>query len=106
MMAVMATKARARDPFIRRADSGFEVWADEYVPNQPGAASTARTLRRLIADAIRVLPALDGHVLHAGYGGWRWHGTDVENLLFNNIDQGLSVFRKPGSTGVSSKTSA
>jgi hypothetical protein len=39
-------------------------------------------------------------VLHAGYSGWRWHGTDVENLLFNNIDQGLSLFGKPGRAGV------
>jgi hypothetical protein len=99
MMAVMATKPRLRDPVIRRADSGFEVWADEYVPNQPSAVSTAR-LRRLIADELRALPAPDGRVLHAGYGGWRWHGTDVENLLFNNIDQGLSLFHKPGRAGV------
>jgi hypothetical protein len=100
MMVVMATQPRLRDPFIRRVGSGFEVWADEYVPNQPGAASTARALRGLIADEIRVLPAPEGRVLRAGYGGWRWHGTDVENLLFNNIDQGLSLFRKPGRAAV------
>jgi len=100
MMVVMVTQPRLRDPFLRRAGSGFAVWADEYVPNQPSAASTARVLRGLIAEEIRVLPAPEGRVLHAGYGGWRWHGTDVENLLFNNIDQGLSLFRKPGRAGV------
>jgi hypothetical protein len=100
MMAVMATQPQMQDPFIRRAGSGFEVWADEYVPNQPGAASTARALRGLIADEVRLLPAPGGRVLHAGYGGRRWPGTDVENLLFNNIDQGLSLFRKPGRAGV------
>jgi hypothetical protein len=100
MMVVMATQPRLRDPFIWPTGSGIEVWADEYVPNQPGAASTARALRGLIADEIRDLPAPEGRVLHAGYGGWRWHGTDVDNLLFNNIDQGLSLFRKPGRAGV------
>lgn len=100
MMAVMATVPHLRDPFIRRTGSGFEVWADEYVPNQPGAASTAKALRSLITDEVRALPGPGGRLLHAGYGGWRWHGTDVENLLFNNIDQGLSLFRKPAKAGV------
>jgi hypothetical protein len=39
-------------------------------------------------------------VLHAGYGGRRWRGTDVENLLLNNIDQSLAVFRGPAGLGI------
>lgn len=100
MMAVMATVPHLRDPIIRRTGSGFEVWADEYVPNQPGAASTAKALRSLITGEVRALPAPGGRLLHAGYGGWRRHGTDVENLLFNNINQGLSLFREPAEAGV------
>jgi hypothetical protein len=100
MMVVMATGPEVRDPFVVGAGSGFEVWADEYVPNQPGAGSAAKKLRGLIADEIRGLPAPQGRVLHAGYAGWRWPGTDVENLLFNNIDQGLSLFRESGRAGV------
>jgi hypothetical protein len=30
----------------------------------------------------------------------RWGGTDVENLLFNNIDQTLSLFAAPANAGV------
>src|ERR1700761_7175721 len=100
MMAVMVTEAHPREPFTRRTENGIEVWADEYVPNQPGAASTAKALRHLITDEIRALPAPDGRLLHAGYRGWRRPGTDVENLLFNNLDQGLSLFRAPGRAGV------
>jgi hypothetical protein len=48
MMGVMATQPQKRDPFIRRTGSGFEVWADEYVPNQPGAAATGGIV---VADA-------------------------------------------------------
>jgi hypothetical protein len=70
-------------------------WADEYVRNESGTASTAGRLRQLIGDEIRALPAPAGHVLHAGYGGRRWRGTDVENLLLNNIDQSMAVFRGP-----------
>ena len=49
---------------------------------------------------IRALPAPAGRVLHAGYGGLRRRGTDVENLLFNNIDQGLALFRWLGGAGI------
>jgi hypothetical protein len=83
-----------------RADSGFEVWAGQYVRNDSSSASAAGLLRRLIVSQIRALPAPAGRVLHAGYGGRRWPGTDVENLLFNNIDQELALFRRPGALGV------
>jgi hypothetical protein len=89
-----------RPPLIRRAGSGFEVWADEYVRNESRAASRAGRLRQLIAGEVRALPEPAGRVLHAGYAGQRWRGTDVENLLFNNIDQTLSLFRAPGRLGV------
>lgn len=36
----------------------------------------------------------------AAYAGRRWPGTDVENLLFNNIDQTLLLFRSVGTKGV------
>jgi hypothetical protein len=89
-----------RDPSVRRANGGFEVWADEYVRNESGTASTAGRLRQLIGDEIRALPASAGHVLHAGYGGRRWRGADVENLLLNNIDQSMAVFRGPAGLGI------
>lgn len=89
-----------RDPCVRRSDSGFEVWADEYVRNESAATSAAGLLRRLIAAEVRSLPAPADRVLHAGYGGWRRPGTDVENLLFNNMDQSLSLFGRPGGLGI------
>ena len=95
-----AGAAEVRAPVIRRIPDGFEVRADEYVPNEPRADSPARVLRRLIGDEVRGLPGPRGRVLQAAYAGWRWAGTDVENLLFNNIDQGLSLFAGPGRLGV------
>jgi hypothetical protein len=87
-------------PLIRRAASGFEVWADEYVRNESRAASSAGLLRQLIAREVRALPGLAGRLLDGGYAGQRLRGTDVENLLFNNIDQSLSLFSAPGRLGV------
>ena len=92
--------AKLRPPVVRRVDGGFEAWADEYVRNESRAASTAGALRRLIAAEIRALPTPAGRALHAGYAGPRWPGTDVENLLFNNIDQTLALFRAAGRLGV------
>jgi hypothetical protein len=79
---------------------GFEVWADEYVRNDSAADSAAGHLRRLINGELRGLPESAGRLLHAAYGGQRRRGTDVENLLFNNIDQTAGVFRAPGGLGV------
>jgi hypothetical protein len=87
-------------PFMRRADGGFEVWAAQYVRNNSASASAAGLLRQLIASGIRALPAPAGRVLHAGYAGQRWPGNDVENLLFNNIEQELALFRHAGAQGV------
>jgi hypothetical protein len=95
-----AAGPKPADPFVRHADSGFEVWAGQYVRNDSSSASSAGLLRRRIVSEIRALPAPAGRVLHAGYGGGRWLGTDVENLLFNNIDQELVLFRQPGALGV------
>jgi len=89
-----------RPPLLRRTGSGFEIWADEYVRNESTAGSSAGLLRRLIADEVRALRGLAGRVLHAGYAGQRGRGTDVENLLFNNIDQSLSLFSAAGRLGV------
>ena len=89
-----------RAPVLRRIPDGFEVWADEHVRNESRSGSPAGVLRRLIGDEIRALPEPAGRVLHAAYAGWRRLGTDVENLLFNNVDQGLSLFAGPGRLGV------
>jgi hypothetical protein len=91
---------RLRAPCTCRSDGGFEVWANQYVRNDSAAGSTAGLVRRLIAREVRALPAPAGLVLHAGYGGQRRPGTDVENLLFNNIDQTLALFSRPGALGV------
>jgi hypothetical protein len=85
---------------IRRGGKGFEVWADEYVRNQSKAASAAGQVRRSIIDEIHALPEPAGRVLQAGYAGRRPPGTDVENLLFNNMDQTLSLFTSPARRGV------
>src|SRR4051794_22525916 len=69
------------------------------------AASQDRTLSRSFADGLLPLHPfrpriptsaaprrLASAVLYATYAGERSRGTDVENLLFNNIDQTLSLF--------------
>jgi hypothetical protein len=89
-----------RPTVIRRTGKGFEVWADEYVRNESKADSAAGRLRRLIIDEIRALSEPAGWVLRAGYAGRRAPGTDVENLLFNNIDQTLTLFTSPARRGI------
>jgi hypothetical protein len=98
--ASAAIEGPRREPHLQRLDDGFEIWGDEYVRNQSKATSTAGALKRLIATEIRRLPTPEGRVLHAAYAGERWPGTDVENLLFNNIDQTLALFTAAGSRGV------
>jgi len=39
-------------------------------------------------------------ILHAAYAGYRRAGKDVENLLFNDLDQTLSAFGRLGACGV------
>lgn len=95
-----AAGGNQRQPQLRQVEDGFEVWSDEYVRNQSKSASTAGDLRRLIASQIRLLPSPAGRLLHATYAGDRWLGTDVENLLFNNLDQTLGLFNAPGVHGV------
>jgi predicted nucleic acid-binding Zn-ribbon protein len=95
-----ANPQQARPAVIRRAANGFEVWADEHVRNESKAASAAGRVRRSIIDEIHALPGPAGRVLQAGYAGRRPPGTDVENLLFNNMDQTLSLFTSPARRGV------
>ena len=72
--------------------AGFEVWSTDYVPYQVRTGSNAARLRQVISDAIRELPAPRGRILSAAYAGPRLAGTDVENLLIYNINQGFSAF--------------
>lgn len=88
------------EPLVRRSNDGFEVWSDEYVRNESRSSSPAGALRRLISGEIRRLPAPAGRLLHAAYAGDRWHRSDIENLLFNNIDQTLAVFALAGAHGL------
>lgn len=96
----VAVSAGGREPVLHRLGDGFEVWSDEVVRNESKSASTAGAVRRLISGEIRRLPPPAGRLLHTAYAGARWRGTDVENLLFNNIDQTLSLFAVPGRHGV------
>lgn len=95
-----AANAEKWPPLIRHVGSGFEVWANEYVRNESRTASPGGYLRRLITDEVRALPKAADRVPYAAYAGQRWQGTDVENLLFNNIDQTLSLFSAPGRQGI------
>lgn len=88
------------EPLVRRSEDGFEVWSDEYVRNESRSSSPAGALRRLISGEIRRLPAPAGRLLHAAYAGDRWHRSDIENLLFNNIDQTLYLFALAGVHGL------
>jgi hypothetical protein len=88
------------EPFLLPAADGFAVWADECVRNESKSASSPGALRSLIASEIRRLRPSRDQVLHAAFAGQRWRGTDVENLVFNNIDQTLSLFQIAARAGV------
>ena len=96
----LATGTPMRPPHVERTDRGFQIWADERVRNESKKNSTAGALRRLIASEIRELPRPAGRILRASYAGMRPRSTDVENLLFNNIDQMFSLFRASGRVGI------
>lgn len=105
--AATGTTARDRagggdqgESLVRRFADGFEVWSDEYVRNESRATASSGELRRLIAHELRRLRPSDRRLLHAAYAGERWPGSDVENLLFNNIDQTLNLFAAVGRHGV------
>lgn len=87
-------------PYSQARDRGFAVWADEYVRNESKRDSTAGELRRVIAQRLRALRPAGAEVLRASYAGSRGRGTDVENLLFNNIDQTLGLFAVSAGVGV------
>lgn len=92
--------ASARVPCVRRAETSFEIWADECVRNDSKAGSSAGDLRALVRKELRALPEPDGRVLRASYAGRRFRKTDVENLLFNNIEQTLALFSPLGRAGI------
>ncbi len=73
-------------------DDGFEVWSDQYVQNEPKGNLYQLELRSLIKSRIQKLPEPKGRLLCAAYAGQPRPGTDIENLLFNNIDQTFSAF--------------
>jgi predicted nucleic acid-binding Zn-ribbon protein len=95
-----ANPRQPRPAVIQRAANGFDVWADEYVRNESKADSAAGRVRRSVIDEIHALADPAGRVLQAGYAGRRPPGTDVENLLFNNMDQTLSLFTSPARRGI------
>jgi hypothetical protein len=91
---------RLGEPVVRRGVDFVEVWADEYVTNESRAASSAGALRRLLVSEFGRLEASPERILHASYSGYRRPGKDVENLLFNDLDQTLSAVARLGTYGI------
>lgn len=98
--AAAISQSHVRPPEVERTEGRFDIWADECIRNQSKASSSAGELRRLIAGELRAFPEPEGRILHAAYAGERSSGTDVENLLFNNIDQTLGLFRRASRSGI------
>ena len=72
---------------VRSLTNGFEVVADRPVPFEP-RTDEQRALRSQLRESLRTLAAGDGQVLHARLAGSLAPGTDVENVLLYNVDQG------------------
>ena len=66
---------------------GFELLVDRHVPFEPRTAQQ-RATRDLLRAGLRGLKARGGQLLHARLAGTLPQGTDIENALLYNIDQG------------------
>jgi hypothetical protein len=82
------------------SDPGFEVeadamgvraWCDEPIPFD-GLSDAARGLRARLRESLASLEPEIDEVLHATFSGRLRPGSDVENVLLYNIDQGQAVF--------------
>jgi hypothetical protein len=90
------------------SDASFEVevgamsvraWCDAPIPFD-GRSDSARTLRDRLRQSVSSLRPEIGEVLHATFSGRLRPGSDVENVLLFNIDQGQDVFRAATRFGV------
>ncbi len=79
---------------------GFVVDAPTYVPNEK-LGNDARAAKQAIRTALADLAPGPDEVLAATFAGLKKTGTDVENLLFNNIDQWGDAFVRPAGNGLS-----
>jgi hypothetical protein len=67
------------------------AWVDAPVPFD-GLTDGARALRCALREELSRLSAEPGEALHATFTGQLRPGSDLENVLFYNVDSGASVF--------------
>ena len=67
------------------------AWVDTPIPFD-GLTDSARALRRALRGELARLSAQPGEALHATFTGMLRRGSDLENVLFYNVDSGASVF--------------
>jgi hypothetical protein len=70
---------------------GVRAWCDEPIPFD-GLSDAARGLRARLRESLASLEPEIDEVLHATFSGRLRPGSDVENVLLYNIDQGQAVF--------------
>ena len=72
---------------VRAISDGFEMIAGGHVPFEP-RTDEQRALRAQLREGLRALVAREGWVLHARVAGVLPAGSDIENVLLYNVDQG------------------
>jgi hypothetical protein len=82
----------SRETFEIEADAlSVLAWVDTPIPFD-GLTDGARALRRALRGELARLSAQPGEALHATFTGVLRRGSDLENVLFYNVDPGASVF--------------
>jgi hypothetical protein len=84
---------RAGEATVKADARSIAAWTDDDVRNETRANSPGGRLRSKLCAWLRTHRPPDGQLLEATYGGARRNDADVENLLFNNIDQEAAAYR-------------
>ena len=87
-------------PAVDVGDRSIAAWSDHDIRNETPADSSGGRLRSRLNSWLRASRPQAGELLEATYGGERRNGADVENLLFNNIDQTATAYRAACAEGL------
>lgn len=78
---------------------GVRAWADRPIPFDKLSPSAVE-FRRELGAALSQLSPMPDELLHARFTGELRQGSDVENVLFYNVDSGKATFRHATRFGV------
>jgi hypothetical protein len=100
-LAPAPRETAARDePTVEADHTSIAAWSDHDVRNETRADSPGGRLRAELCAWLRTRRARAGELLEAAYAGERRNDADVENLLFNNIDQTSGAHRAACAEGL------